>query len=188
MSKIIDDLDTKLAKRLSEERRTHDWSLSEVAARSGVSKAMLSRVERAEVSPSAALLARVAAAFGQTLAQFLSFEGEQAKRLVRAADLPVRQDPQSDYLRRQIFIDADSAFELVEVELPSGAAVPFPASIYLHSQNVVWMLSGELTLREGDDEYVLVAGDRFAFGPPADVIYQNTSEFPCRYVVAVAKR
>ena len=51
-----------LARRLRLEREARGWSLAELAARSGVSKAMISKIERDEVSPTAALLGRTSGA------------------------------------------------------------------------------------------------------------------------------
>ena len=184
---MLDDLDSKLAQRLLRERQRREWSLGDLAERSGVSKAMLSKIERGEASPTAALLARIASAFGQTLAQFLSFDDRHAAGFVRSLDLPVWRDPQTGYTRRQVFLDAGHALELVEVVLPPGASVAFPADVYLNNRHVVWALDGRLTLREGEVEHRLEAGDRLAFGPPSEIVYCNGTEGPCRYLVAVTK-
>lgn len=57
----MDDLDARLARRLAELRTSRGWSLDALAARSGVSRATLSRLENAEVSPTAALLGKLCA-------------------------------------------------------------------------------------------------------------------------------
>jgi transcriptional regulator with XRE-family HTH domain len=188
MSIIVDDIDKKLAERLRAEREQRGWSLGGLAQRSGVSKAMLSRVERGEASPTAVILARIAAAFGETLAKFLSFEVDEQKLLARAAEMPVWTDPQTNYVRRQIYISRDNSFELVEITLPKGAEALFPASVYHDLRHVVWVLTGRLIITEGEVENRLETGDRYEFGEPADIRYQNDSEQPCRYLVAVARR
>ena len=62
MASIEDDAATGISRRIRTERADRGWSLSELAVRSGVSKAMLSAIERQETSPTAALLVRIAAA------------------------------------------------------------------------------------------------------------------------------
>ena len=61
-----------IARRIRAERTQRDWSLAELAQRSGVSKAMLSAIERGETSPTATLLVRIAAAFGVTLSALIA--------------------------------------------------------------------------------------------------------------------
>ena len=56
---MIDDAEKRLAQRLRDEREQRGWSLGDLAERSGVSKAMLSKIERSEASPTAALLGRL---------------------------------------------------------------------------------------------------------------------------------
>lgn len=62
-----EDLDTRLGVRLAELRARHGWSLGELAERSGVSRSTLSRAERAEISPTAALLNRLCHVRGRTV-------------------------------------------------------------------------------------------------------------------------
>ena len=54
-----DPVDARLAARLAELRAERGWSLGELAERSGVSRSTLSRAERAETSPTAAVLNRL---------------------------------------------------------------------------------------------------------------------------------
>src|ERR1700760_4126545 len=92
----------QIAQRVRLEREARNWSLAELAERSGVSKAMISKIEREEVTPTAATLPRLAAAFELTLAPlFLRAEG--GPRLSRAAVQPVWRDPATGYVRKQVF-------------------------------------------------------------------------------------
>src|SRR5256885_9308575 len=56
-----------IAQRLRRERQHRGWSLDELARRAGVSKAMLSKLERCEASPTATLLGRISGALGMTI-------------------------------------------------------------------------------------------------------------------------
>ena len=68
MDTLVDDLSQRLALRIKLERDGRGWSLAELAERAGVSKATISKIERAEVSPTAVVLVRLASAFDLTLA------------------------------------------------------------------------------------------------------------------------
>ena len=149
---------------------------------------MLSKIERGEVSPTAVILARVATAFDLTLAQMLEKPNPKGSRLMRAGEQPRWRDPATGYIRRQVFQSMSSPLELVEVSLPAGATVGFPASAYANIRQVVWLLSGRLDIREGDTTCSLKVGDRLEFGAAADSEFRNTSDKACRYLVALVRR
>src|SRR5262252_2440663 len=120
MTTIVDDFGVKLAERLRLERDSRGWSLSDLAEHSGVAKATISKIERAEASPTAVILVKLSAAFGLTLAGLMLRAEGQADRLARAADQPVWRDPETGYIRKQVFSRPDHPVELVDVEMPSG--------------------------------------------------------------------
>lgn len=188
MSVIADDPTRRLARRIVREREARGWSQGELARRSDVSKAMISKVEREEASPTAVLLAKVASAFGLTLAALLARAEEEGGRVVKAADQPQWRDPATGYVRRQLFARPDNPVELVRVELPAGARVPFPAATYAFIRQAVWVMEGELAIEDGGRETALSAGDAYGFGEPADASFFNPSGAPCVYIVAVARR
>lgn len=186
MSNMMDS-DAALAHRIARERSQRGWSLAQLAERSGVSRSMLSKIERQEASPTATVLLRIAAAFGVTLAELLS-EPAAVARLARAADQPAWIDPASGYRRRQVYLSPALPLELVEVELPPGARVAAPASSYALIRQVLWVLEGGVTILEDELRTELAAGDRLEFGPPSDVVFHNESDKRCRYLVAVVRR
>jgi transcriptional regulator with XRE-family HTH domain len=188
MSIIIDDPGKRIAERLAAEREQRGWSLAGLASRSGVSKAMLSKIEREEASPTASVLARIATAFGQTLAGLLEASADGGSRLLRSREQPRWQDPASGYVRKQVFQSASNPLELVEVQLPPGARVGFPASSYALIRQLVWVLAGRLEIRDGEDVAILETGDRYEFGPPADTEFHNPGERTARYVVALVRQ
>jgi len=169
------------------ERDARNWSLAALAEKSGVAKASISKIERGEMSPSAGILARLAAAFDLTLAGLLLKAETEKGRLHRVADQPIWRDPATGYVRRQIFSRPDHPLEVVRVELPPRQSVSFPAWSYAHTRHVVWVQSGKLTLIEAGVRNVLSAGDSLGFGPPSDVTYANESDRPCIYSVALAR-
>ncbi len=187
MSTIEEDSGARLAARLRLERATRDWTLDEVASRSGVSKAMISKVERGEASPTAAILIRLAGAFDLTLGGLLARAELGRGPLVREADQPVWRDAASGYLRRQIFERPDHPVELVQVELPAGARVGMPASSYSRIRQLLWVMKGSLVIEEGTARHELGMGDCYAFGAPADTIFANQSQDVCIYLVALTR-
>lgn len=187
MDDIIDDAQIALARQIRLEREARNWSLADLAERAGVAKASISKIERGEVSPSAVILLRLAAAFDLTLAGLLLRAEGEKPRLSRAADQPTWRDPATGYTRRQIFQRTDHPTELVQVELPPGKAVRFPAHTYANTRHVVWVQSGTLTLSEGGLRNELHPGDSLGFGPPSDVTYANEGKRACHYVVVLVR-
>jgi transcriptional regulator with XRE-family HTH domain len=187
MDTIVDDTGFRLAQRLRLERDSRGWSLAQLAEQSGVSKATISKIERAEVSPTAVILVRLATAFDLTLAGLLLRAEGDSGRLVRSHDQPLWLDPETGYLRQQIFARPDHPVELVRVELPAGQKVTMPASSYAHIRQIVWVQNGKLTLTEAGEVFELGDGDCLGFGTPSEVTLANESNAPCVYLVALAR-
>src|SRR6516164_1598745 len=139
MATIIDEPGTRIARRLHLERDIRGWSLADLAGRSGVSRATISKIERGEVSPTAVILVRLAGAFDLTLAGLLLRAEGAGDRLSRAANQAVWRDPETSYVRKQVFCRPDHPLEVVQVELPAGQRVVLPASSYAHIRQVVWV-------------------------------------------------
>src|SRR4051812_15691378 len=158
MDNLVDNTEARLARRIQLERSSRGWSLADLAEKSGVAKASISKIERGEVSPSAGILVRLATAFDLTLAGLL-LRAEDTGRLFRADAQPEWRDPRTGYIRRQIFAMPNHPVEIAAVEMPSGKKVSIPASTYMNLRHVVWVESGELVLTEGGERNVLKAGD-----------------------------
>lgn len=182
-----DPCETRLARRIRLERETRGWSLADLAGRSGVAKATISKIERQEASPTAGVLVRLARAFELTLAGLLLRAEAGDGLLIRAADQPAWRDPESGYRRRQVFSRPGHPVELVEVEMPAGASVTLPAESYAFIRQVLWVREGALVLTEGGRRHDLGPGDCLGFGPPAETRFANETDRPCRYVVALAR-
>ena len=104
----------------------------------------------------------------------------------RAADIPEWRDPDTGYLRRQVSTPRFPA-AVTEVVLPPGARVPYPAGAYAFIAQLVWVLSGELTLADGPAVHVLAPGDTFVLGEPRPREFRNESGADCRYLVVVTR-
>ncbi|MBE9553599.1 MAG: helix-turn-helix transcriptional regulator [Proteobacteria bacterium] len=188
MSTILDSLTDGIAARVRTEREARKWSLADLARHSDVSKAMISKIERGESSPTTAVLGRLCGAFGLTLSTFLTRAEGHARRLIRASEQPSWADPETGCVRTLISPNAGGPIEIVAVDLPAGAEVTFPASIYAVFHQIVLVLAGRLTLAEGESKHLLEVGDCLELGPPSQCMFQNKTEEPCRYLVAASRR
>jgi transcriptional regulator with XRE-family HTH domain len=187
MSKKVNDVEARLANRIKTEREARHWSLDDLARRSGVSKAMISKVERGESSPTAALLGRLSAAFGLTLSTLLARAEGAPSRLVRAHAQTVWRDPATGYCRIAVSPEGSGIIDLVRCELPPGASVAYPASAFTFIHQQIWMLKGRLHFIEGTEIHEMCSGDCLQLGSPADCRFENRQRTACIYLVVVAR-
>lgn len=183
--KAESDLDSRIGARIRMERESRGWSLTDLAERAAVSRAMIHKVERAESSPTANLLGKLSGAFGLSMSTLMVRAETSQGRLLRAADQPVWTDPETGYMRRHISPRSDLPVDLVQVTLPAGKEVPMPASAYAFLRQLIWVLEGELVFTEGETRHDMKAGDCLELGPPTDCVFKNASKAPCTYAVVV---
>ncbi|GGN23417.1 XRE family transcriptional regulator [Streptomyces fuscichromogenes] len=200
----MDPLVRQIAARVRTERERRRWTLAQLADASGVSPAMISRIERGESSPTAVVLGKLSAAFRLGVASLLALaEGTQETEgalpaagtpeaavggagVRRGADAAEWRDPGTGYRRRQITGPRFPA-EIAEIRLPAGARVPYPAAAFAFVRQLVWVLDGRLTFHDGDAVHELDAGDTIEFGAPAERVFANTTDTECRYAVVLTR-
>jgi transcriptional regulator with XRE-family HTH domain len=189
VSIVTDALTESLAATLASARRSRGLSAAALAERSGVSRAMIGKVERGEAQPTAALLGRLSGALGLTLSELVArAEAGGPRRLLRRDDQPLWTDPATGYVRRAVSPPGGGPTELVEVLLPPGAEVVYPAESYAFVSHLIWVLEGRLRFREGDVVHDLGSGDCLQLGAPQPCAYVNDSAQPCRYLVVLTRR
>lgn len=103
---------------------------------------MIGKIERGDVQPTAASLAKLSAALGLTLSELIARAEGDERRLARAVEQPVWVDPETGYRRRSVSPAAGRPLELVEVELPPGVEVPLVAGTYAFLHQQIWVLAG----------------------------------------------
>lgn len=166
-----DTIDARIALRLRALRAGQGWSLDELAGRSGVSRASLSRLENAEVSATAVVLGKLAAAYGLTVSHLLRTVEDAFAPVVRQAAQEVWRDPASGFRRRLVSPPADTlAGEVIEGTLPPGATITYDHPPRPGLEHHLLLLDGRLEVTLGDETHVLGPGDclRYRlFGPSA---------------------
>ncbi|CAN7262826.1 helix-turn-helix domain-containing protein [Rhizobium sp. LjRoot254] len=152
--------DNQIATRLRSLRAERNWSLDELARLSGVSRATLSRLENAEVSPTAAVLGRLCAAYGMTMSRLMRMVEDAFAPIVRHDEQWVWSDPQNGFERRSVSPpNAALAGEVIQGTLPPGASIIYPEASKPGLEHHLVLLDGKLTLTIADRAYELRAGD-----------------------------
>jgi transcriptional regulator with XRE-family HTH domain len=185
----LPDTHARLAARLSRLRAERGLTLDALAERAGVSRSMISLIERAESSPTAAVLDRLAAGLGVTIASLFADEARaDASPLARRVDQVTWRDPESGYLRRNLSPSGfPSPIELVEVVLPAGARVAYDTtSRAIGISQQVWVLKGPIELTVGEMTHHLGTGDCLAMRVDRPITFRNPADHAARYVVALS--
>lgn len=180
------EFERQLAERLASLRTTAGWSLDELATRSGVSRATLSRLERAETSPTATLLSRLARAYGLPLSRLLAEAETLPVRLLRAADQPRWHDQQSGFERLMRCPPlAGFATEIIEGRMAPGAELGYEEPTVARLEHHLCLLEGEMRLTLQGQAYELGAGDSLSFRALGRTAFANPGLAPARYLLAM---
>jgi transcriptional regulator with XRE-family HTH domain len=184
------DIDHFLAQRVRALRKQHGLSLAQLAERSGVSRSMISLIEREETSPTAVVLNKLAGALNVSLAALFADDDAKAGQapLARFAAQQLWTDPESGYMRRHLSPGSDvSPLELAEVTFPAGKTVTFENALRnVDAHQQVWMLAGEMKVTVDETVWHLFPGDCLAMALGRRIVFHNPTAAAARYLVALA--
>lgn len=181
-----DPLESVIGERLRLLRSARNQTLDDLATASGVSRAMISRIERGEASPTAQLLSRLCAALDLTLSAFFAFS-QEGDALSRGETQVVWRDPETGYQRRAVSAPNTAArVEVIEVEFPAGARIAYPpetakAGITQH----VWLFSGSLRMTVAGTVHDLRPGDCLYMSITEGHVFENPGDIAARYAVVL---
>ncbi|WP_448151382.1 helix-turn-helix domain-containing protein [Labrys miyagiensis] len=179
-----DPIDAELGARIKALRGEMHLTIDQLAAASGVSRAMISRIERGESSATAQLLNRLCNGLGVSLSALFAPAQSAASPLARRAEQPLWRDPGSGYLRRAVSpATASGIVDLVEVELPAGALVPFAPQDSTPFDQLVWLQQGRLTMTVGGQVFPLDPGDCLHMQLDEPLMFHNPGGEPALYFV-----
>ena len=192
MEDTASGLNQRLAARVGALRAAQGLSLDALATKSGVSRSMISLIERGESSPTAVVLEKLAAGLGVTLASLFDTPAAAAQAargpVARREDQPQWQDPDSGYRRRNISPPGvPQPMQIVEGHFPPGGRVAFDngaRDVRVHQQ--VWVLEGAIDITVGEERHRLREGDCLAMQLDRPTIFHNPTRKPARYAVVIA--
>jgi transcriptional regulator with XRE-family HTH domain len=181
----LNPIDIRIAKRLAALRAEHGWSLDMLAERAAISRATLSRLERGELSPTAAMLGTLCAQYGWTMSRLMADAEGGPPSLVRANEQVTWTDPASGYVRRIVSPPhLQLKGEMVEVTLPTGASVAYDASPVSGLEHHLWMLEGAIKIDVGGSAFQLGKGDCLRYALTGPSRFECVGKRPARYVIA----
>jgi transcriptional regulator with XRE-family HTH domain len=175
----------QLGKRIRELRTVQNLTLDTLADRSGVSRAMLSKIERGENNPTLVVVAKIAVALNLSLSQLVGVEERQQVVKVARSQQLVFRNPDTGFERHMIPALEGGTVELMRHIIPprqssdSLAAHPLPIEKYLVVEQ------GKVQVTLGDDVYSLEEGDVLYFRADVPHRYANPGDSICRYILVV---
>lgn len=183
-----DEIDRRLAQRLQRLRSQRNWTLDELATRSGVSRATLSRLERAETSPTASLLNRLCAAHGLSMSRLLAEVEARPVRRLALAEQATWTDPETGFVRRMVSPPAAGfQAELIAAELPAGAVVAYHQPSVPGLEHHVVVLDGELAITLDGERHTLQPGDSLRYRLWSPSRFDAPGPRAARYLLAVCQ-
>lgn len=149
-----------LGSRVKQLRAERGWSLEALARASGVSRSMLSDIEREQANPTLAVTLRIARAFGLSLGELLESPGVSAAiTVIRAGDRAYlyRSDPDVQ-IRTLSPLHLEKDVELYEIRLQTGGALR-SAPHYEGTREFLAVQKGQVRVESAGDAESLGAGD-----------------------------
>ncbi len=161
-------LNQVVCERVRAMRRDRGWTLEQLASLSGVSRSMLSEIERGAANPTLGVAFRIAQAFGLSLGDLVESPAPKAKiDVIRAGDrgLLFRDDEQCR-IRTLSPLHLEKDVEFYEVTLRTGGKLE-SSPHYSGTREFLTVERGTVRLQAGDETTDLDRGDSAHY--PADI-------------------
>lgn len=176
----------RLARHLRGLRESHALTLSVLAESSGVSRASLSRIENAEVSPTAETLGRLATVYALPISQLLSPLEPEFQPVLRREDQATWRDPEHAFERRSVSpSNGRLSVEVIEGKLGKGQLITYATPAIPGQEHHVLVLSGEMEITVEGTVHDLNEGDCLRYILFGETVFRTTRA-SCRYLIALS--
>lgn len=158
-------------------RAARGWSLEALATASGVSRSMLSQIEREQANPTLAVTLRIARAFGLTLGELLELPGAASSvTVIRADDHAYHYRSDKDCRIRTLSpLNLEKDVEFYEVRLQPGGALR-SSPHFEGTREFLTLQKGRLRIESAGDAEELNAGDSASYRADVPHALVNTGK------------
>src|SRR5437016_5474735 len=178
------DLDA-LGERIRRERTRRRLSLNELAERAGVSRSMLSAVERGSKAPTVLVLDRIATGLDTSIARLLGEERAGRVVLLRHAEQEAARD-RAGWERRVLSpVLPGVEFELMRTTIGGGVDAGVFSPHAPGSREYLAVERGTLRLTLDGAAHTLRAGDSIYYAGDCHHAFANPGTRPCVYYLAM---
>jgi transcriptional regulator with XRE-family HTH domain len=176
----------RLSQSLLDHRKRRKLSIEQLATLSGVSRSMISKIERAEATPSTSVLSKIVAALGMTFSELFAEQEEQEIVVLRERVQPVIRDRSTGFTRRCLSpILPGRGIDWVLSTLPAGSETGELAAHRRGTEEYVYVLTGELDVTVGSVTHRLHEGDSIFFQAAAGHQFFNPGQGDCQYFLII---
>jgi transcriptional regulator with XRE-family HTH domain len=176
----------ELGVRVRDLRKARQESLDALARRSGVSKSMISKIERGEATPSTTVLAHIAEALSVTFSELMAPEQDSEVIMLPLERQAILTDPATGLVRRCLApILPTRGIDWVMNVLPPGAST---GEFVAHRRGVeeyIHVIQGRLRAILGGMTYDLNEGDAIFFQAHISHEFINFGIGPCKYYLII---
>jgi len=179
----------RLGERVRELRRRRGLTLEALAERSGVSRAMISKLERGEKNPTLVVAARLAEGLGVTLSRLAGMEERREVVMVPRERRMVMRDPETGFERQLLSPNAVGlGVEFIRNKIPEGSTSgEFPPHRKGVEEQIV-VERGTLKATLAGEQYLLRAGDAIFFEADVPHRFDNAGNGECTYYLVISSR
>lgn len=172
-----DALQQHVCERLRQLRSQRAWSLEALARTSGVSRSMLSQIERGLANPTLAVAFRIARAFGMSLAELVESPGATSQiAVIRAADRAYHYRSDRDCTIRTLSpLPLEKDVEFYEVRLQEGGTLR-SAPHYQGTREFLTVVKGRVQVESAGDDDTLAPGDSASYRADVPHAIVNTGK------------
>ena len=176
----------RLGERVRALRRERGWTLEMLAERSGVSRAMISKLERGEKNPTLVVAAKVAEGLGMNLSRLVGVEEKRKIVVVPRRRRMTMLDPETGFERQLLSPSLGGReVEFMRNVVPEGST---SGELPPHRRGVEEYLvveRGRLRAVLGGEEYVLEEGDAAYFEADVAHRFDNAGVGECSYYLVI---
>ena len=178
----IESINEHLGRRVKKLRAGRGWSLDNLAQASGVSRSMLSEIEREKANPTLTVTFRIASAFGMGIAELIETSERQAAiQVVRASDRgQVYRSDKNCQIRTLSPLNLEKDVEFYEVTVRVGCELRSTPH-YEGTREFLTVEKGNIRLESLDDSAELGPADSATYR--ADVPHSIVNIGDCEAVL-----
>ena len=175
----------RLGERIRTERLQRRLSLQALEARTGVSRSMLSEVERGGKAPTVLVLDRIATGLDTSIARLLGQERQARVIVLRRSEQDAAMDPTGWERRILSPVLPGVEFELMRTTIPPGVDAGDFAPHAPGSREYLAMERGTLRLTIDGTPHTLSAGDSIYYAGDCWHGFANPGRVTCSYYLAM---
>ena len=181
-----DTFERRIARQLKQLRSECGLSLDQLAQASAISRATLSRLENAEVSPTANMLNKLCSTYGLPMSRLMALAEDEFQPLIVKSQQLVWADPGLGFRRRSVSPPSQTlAAEVLECEIDAATTITYERSPKPGLEHHLLMLDGCLEVSINDDVHALETGDCLRYQLFGSSRFETPAHCGARYILVI---